>query len=919
MKNTRKGFTLIEILVTIILLAIVGTIVIFSVTRLDSKSKEENQKKYEAAIQSAASVYADEHPDAFNELHVSKAFIYIKAGDLIDAGYLKADLVNPETGQVIGRNELVKVSLDSASGGLLFTYPVLEESEENFLVSLDEWIVWGEPYNCFHGAGTYSFALSDESGNLISLASKDDRKKFDLTCTYPNGWHKLSDSEKAAFGITDNENDYWRYYPTNDGEESSQGGTFQIEYSWLTESGVRKKAKRTIIVQSKARASLTGVELKGKQELTGKNFGEIDASFSYEPTFTKTNIGTNNRPTGYWKYLGVMVNLEGADKTTASYTILKYPGEGNYYKQDDKLNKNRTTVRDAYTNEAAHNARQEGDVWVADDLTRVDDFGHIFIVDDGTTEYWINTKVQGHFTEGYTYESPSHVSTKELLKIPEEYITLQGNSTSTDWYLERKVSIPQPFSPVGIWGYKVVLVDTINGKPEDGKTEYVSTTPNSDGVSVATVGESYADRINYFAQNNVTLDLMSEYDASAENSNSSRCSTSIYSTIQVSPINQNGYVGTASNGESLNVTNRFGLLISKNANGNLPCELGCENVSSLGSDYQKYLSTKSKNETTGAGQKARATTTFVMSGLSCRYCSDETAVYVRPSFAPKRITSATQDNYTYSILGIYKNGYNAKNAQGWSYLISPARYMTDNKTGNGADVGKYSLATINEGRWTINTCDGTYSTGYTLISPTFRDNILKYLGNYGSTLDNKWKQYFQDVQCRATVGADYSSKVAQYLPAYGKYGGVKGEEQARKGANAFAAYESLISEMTKNVSYRYDSKFCVPNYSDFAIFSTALFQSSDNTHIYWLAATTVEGMEIRVRHGDHTTIYNTYYLARNKNGNVIYKYYASYAYLKPMMKLSNVDCVLEGNGKIPKDANDTKNQPYRLAMMNINS
>ena len=913
MKNTRKGFTLIEILVTIVLLAIVGAIVIYNVAMLRSRNEEENKKKYEAAIQSAASVYADEHPDAFNELHVSKAFIYIKAGDLIDAGYLDANLRNPETGQIIGRNELVKVSLDSASGGLMFTYPVTDEETENFLVSLDEWIVWGEPYNCFHGAGTYSFALSDESGNLMDLTDQDTVEKYHLSCTYPSDWTRIEGEEaRAEFGIkSDDKKEYYRYAPVKaNGQADTKGGIFQIEYSWLTESGVRKKAKRTVVVQNKAIATLKGVELYGARQQTGVNFGEISGSFSYTPEYVKNDPRQGNK--SYWKYLGVSVELRGADKSTASYTIMKHPGAGTYYDNDARLRANKAAFRDATNNNVVRaEVTESGDV-VGYGLKSVNKFEDIYIIDDGMMDYYITTTVKGHFIEDYTYPAYSMISTNELLKIPEDYIELNGDSNPDTWYMDRTVKIPQPFSPVGIYGYKVVLVDTINGTPTDGKTEYVTTTPNSEGTVVSTVGSSYDERIEYFTGDNVTLPIMSEYNASAENSNSTRCSTSIYSSVQIVPINENGYVGTPSTGEALNVTNRFGLLISKKAKGDLDCDKGCEDVSRLGEDYQAYLSTKSKNETTGAGNKARATTTFVMKDLSCRYCSDKSTVYVRPSFLKNRVVAdPTQDNYTYSLLGIYKNGFTAKNAQGWSYLVSPARYMSDTKTGNGADVGQYSLATINEGRWVINTCDGTYSTGYTLISPTFRDNILFYLGNYGDMLESSWKQYFQDVQCRATVGADYSSKVAQYLPAYGKYGGRKGQEQAIRGANAFAAYESLISEMTKNVSYRYDSKYCVPNYSDFAIFSTALFQSSDNQHIYWLAATTVEGMEIRVRHGDHTTIYNTYYLARNKTGAVIYKYYASYAYLKPMMKLSNVDCVLEGDGSDKK--------PYILAMMPINS
>ena len=897
MKNTRKGFTLIEILVTIILLGIVGSIIIYNVAKVQTASKEENQGKYEAAIKSAASVYADENPDAFNELHVSKAFVYIKAGDLIDAGYLSGDLINPQTGLPIGRNELVKVSLDSASGGLIFTYPVVEEQEETFLVGLDEWVVWGEPYDCMHGAGTYSFALSDESGNLIDLKNEENVKKYHFTCEYPSGWTEVKAADKASLGLPNDDKTYYRYAPNSD-----KGGTFRIKYSWLTESGVRKEATRNIIVQNKVQAHLSGVEMykgssTGKAVTKGIGVNDAEVNNKYRPEF---NVNESA-----WKYLGLVVDIDNADKATTEYTIMKRPwGQASdYFTGDPTIKKNREKFRNVETN-AELNVTKVGNTYVAAGLTPTNEFSKIYIADDGKVEYLVKTTVSGHFNSGYKYDSQDSIKTYVELYIRDDFITLENTSDPNAWFMNKQVTIYYPYSPVGIWGYYIELVDDTS----KGKNPEIFVSKNSSNPVVHTLGNSYAQRRTILTTNYVkseTTTLLSKYNASKVNTVDNNCTTAVYSTIKVKPINENGFLGTSSNGSNLHVTNRFGLLISKTASSS-SCSSGCQNVSALPEDYRNYLNSKSKNETTGSSayNKAVASTKFMMNGLNCYYCSGDNGIYFRPS-ARRNPIAGDYDMYLYNLLGIYKNGATADSSQKWNYLITPVKFMTDTRTSVNSRRGLYSLASISSGTWTINTCDGTYSTGYDMISPTFRENILKYITNYNATLDVTWTKCFDRVQCKATVGADYSARTAALLPSQSWQWGQLTEEWKQKGREALARYNNLLDEISKNSSYRYDSQYCIPNLQDYYIFGTALFRTQDR-NTYWLAATRGEQKTIKVAHGDATSIYNTFYYARLSDGQLSERYYADPAHLKPMMKLKNVDCVLSGEGKY--------NTPYILSM-----
>lgn len=95
----KRGFTLVELLVTIILLGVIGAIIIYNMTSVSNNSKETEYERFVAKVKSAASVYADTFPEIFNELYVSKAYIYITLEDLVSNGLLDEDLTNPFTNQ----------------------------------------------------------------------------------------------------------------------------------------------------------------------------------------------------------------------------------------------------------------------------------------------------------------------------------------------------------------------------------------------------------------------------------------------------------------------------------------------------------------------------------------------------------------------------------------------------------------------------------------------------------------------------------------------------------------------------------------------------------------------------------------------------------------------------------------------------
>ena len=99
----KNGFTLVELLVTIVLLGVVTTVIIFNVTNISKNSKKTEYERFVASIKSSASVYADMNPEAFQDLYVNKAFIYVTVGNLIDSGLVDEKIKNPYTNEKVKR------------------------------------------------------------------------------------------------------------------------------------------------------------------------------------------------------------------------------------------------------------------------------------------------------------------------------------------------------------------------------------------------------------------------------------------------------------------------------------------------------------------------------------------------------------------------------------------------------------------------------------------------------------------------------------------------------------------------------------------------------------------------------------------------------------------------------------------------
>lgn len=110
MKNQR-GFTLIELILTIGVMAMIGIVIATNMTGLFSKNEEENYDKFIKSIEDSACIYVEVAMD--KNACKSSGACSITIGQLIERGYVDENKVNPRTGEAIDLNDTVSVSWPS--------------------------------------------------------------------------------------------------------------------------------------------------------------------------------------------------------------------------------------------------------------------------------------------------------------------------------------------------------------------------------------------------------------------------------------------------------------------------------------------------------------------------------------------------------------------------------------------------------------------------------------------------------------------------------------------------------------------------------------------------------------------------------------------------------------------------------------
>lgn len=107
-KSNNKGFTLVELIATIVILALVASIGSYAIVNLINKSKEENKLLLYKEIESASELYYQECKYMKPDKSGMDCDMKVPLGYLVEWGYLKGNSTN--NGLVDPTNENIDIS-----------------------------------------------------------------------------------------------------------------------------------------------------------------------------------------------------------------------------------------------------------------------------------------------------------------------------------------------------------------------------------------------------------------------------------------------------------------------------------------------------------------------------------------------------------------------------------------------------------------------------------------------------------------------------------------------------------------------------------------------------------------------------------------------------------------------------------------
>lgn len=298
----KKGFTLVEIIVCVALIAIVAIIVGVNSDKIfgnNNKSADEIR----TTIESAAEIYAEGNGNVIAPLYGEKGFIILTVGDLIGSGYLEEGITD-ENGDVISETTEVLVTLNS-DGYLEFTYNP-GSTAQGYLVAPSITIAKADTFEC-------SYLINDTNGLKFS------NNNGDYLDASGNPIYTMSEVTSAE-DVDENS----EYYCNKDAVTNGTEGKYAVTYTYQLE-GVKKTTTREVNVLGDFK---TTIEELDNNDYVFYKTGNDYILYTNHDTFTfdiTSNYGTSvqfiyklNNGTAYTNPSTILEN------TTGNYNLKIY-------------------------------------------------------------------------------------------------------------------------------------------------------------------------------------------------------------------------------------------------------------------------------------------------------------------------------------------------------------------------------------------------------------------------------------------------------------------------------------------------------------------------------------------------------------------------------------------------------------------
>ena len=211
----KKGFTLVELLATIIILGLLALLASTSVTKVLKESKGDLYTTQIKLVESAAEAWGAENIDKLPDDNECK---YLTIKNLQDYGLIDKDLKNPKTNKEIDNNIKIKITTKTTGYGNSRTdYEVNPDNIEGCSHAMPCTLISGEAYTigakyeCDFGDGARNFYILELGTNPVNSNLEEDEValilegNYDTTTQYwcdPDGDNPMNSHLCNADGLT---------------------------------------------------------------------------------------------------------------------------------------------------------------------------------------------------------------------------------------------------------------------------------------------------------------------------------------------------------------------------------------------------------------------------------------------------------------------------------------------------------------------------------------------------------------------------------------------------------------------------------------------------------------------------------------------------------------------------------------------
>jgi prepilin-type N-terminal cleavage/methylation domain-containing protein len=109
----KKGYTLIELLATIIILSILTSIIVVNVSSYLKKTDETSFNTLVKSVETATELYVADHSTEYLQLDVVGSTFEIELNDLVNDDYINSNIIDERTGETIPLTTKIRITVIS--------------------------------------------------------------------------------------------------------------------------------------------------------------------------------------------------------------------------------------------------------------------------------------------------------------------------------------------------------------------------------------------------------------------------------------------------------------------------------------------------------------------------------------------------------------------------------------------------------------------------------------------------------------------------------------------------------------------------------------------------------------------------------------------------------------------------------------